>query len=186
MAITLEFSFTFTYRDKTMKNGILFGLLLSLFGASAFASEWNNFTTANNHDHEYFFDAASVEKSKDVSTVWIKTVRTYTPDSDGSWATALRWRLNCQKKTIQTLAWSTYDADGKFIKSGSNASSEDAAIPDSIGEGILKASCMADFPKNTPATNPVYFKLDKFNNDIFAATKRFVELRKSRVDNAPN
>lgn len=166
-----------------MKKSILFGVVASFLGASAFASEWNSFTSVNHNDVEYFFDAASVEKSKDVVTVWVKSVRTYTVDNDGSWATAFRWRMSCQKRTIQTLTWSTYDADGKFIKSNSNVGSENSVIPDSIGEGVLKTACATDFPKNTSATKDSYFKIE--SNDIFKATKTFVDFRKSRIDNAP-
>lgn len=165
-----------------MKNGVLFGLLLSLFGASASASEWNNFVTGTD-EGEYFFDASTVVKTKDVVTLWVKVVQKNKADSWGSWASANNWRMNCSKRTIQTLGWSAYEADGKFLKSNSISTSEDSIIPDSIGEGIMKVVCTTDFPKNSPATKNLYFKID--DNDVFAATKRFIEAKKSRIDNAP-
>lgn len=167
-----------------MKKRIIAAISLSLFVSAGFASEWNNFLSINQKDDEYFFDAESVEKSKDIVSVWIKSVRTYTADSDGSWSKAIRLRMNCPRRTIQVVSSSTYNSDGKFIKSSSSVGSEEIAIPDSIGDGLLKVVCLADFPKNTPATKDSYFRLK--GNDIFLATKIFVELRKSSIDNAPN
>jgi len=166
-----------------MKTGILFAVLLSLSGTSAFASSWHNFYSANSDDAEYFFDAESVVKAAGIVTVWVKTVQVNSAESDGSWSTAFNWRINCPKRTIQTLNWSTYESTGKFIKSNSNVGQERQVSPDSVGEGVFKAVCMADFPRNTPATKGIYFTLG--DNDIFAFTKRLVEIRKGQVDNAP-
>lgn len=166
-----------------MKTGILFAALLSLSGTSAFASSWHNFYSANTDDAEYFFDADSVVKAGGVVTVWVKTVQKNSPESDGSWSIALNWRINCQKRTITILSSSTYDSAGKFIKSNSNVSSETQITPDSVGEGVQKAACMADFPRNTPATKGIYFTLA--DNDIYAFTRRLVEIKKGQVDNAP-
>ena len=166
-----------------MKTGMLFAALFSISGASAFASEWNNFTAVSTDDAEYFFDAESVNKTKDTVTLWTKSVQKSKPELDGSWSTAYNWRLNCPNRTIQLLSWSAYDSAGQFIKSNSTPGQEKSAVPDSIGAGILKVACMADFPRNTPATQTSYFKI--VGNDIFAATKLFVELNNSRVDNAP-
>lgn len=112
----------------------------------------------------------------------MKSVQTEKPDSSGSWATALRWRFNCSKKTIQALAWSSYDREGKFIKSGSTPGIESAAVPDSIGEGTMKVACQTNFPNDTSA-NSKYVKIQ--DNDVFAATRRMVEYKKSQTDNAP-
>ena len=166
-----------------MKIGILFAGLLSLSGTSAFASSWNNFLAIYSDTAEYYFDAESVNKTKDVVTLWVKTIQKNSPADDGSWSTALNWRINCQKRTLQTLSWSKYDSTGKFIRSGSIISPEDSISPDSIGEETHKAACMTDFPRNTPATKNSYFKIE--GNDIFASTKTFVEYAKNRVDNAP-
>lgn len=167
-----------------MKTGIIFVALISLFGSSAFASEWNYFLTVSREDKEYFFDAESVEKTKDTVTLWVKIIQKYKPDADdGSWSTAVQWRMNCQKRTIQFLTFSTYNSDGKFIKSNSTIGQEKSWIPDSIGDWIAKTACMADFPKNTPATKNSYVKID--DNDIFRATKSLVEAERSRTDNAP-
>lgn len=149
--------------------------------ASALASNWH-FALVGNDDTKYFFDADTVEKGKDKTVlVWIKTVQTTKPDTDGSWATAYRWKLNCTKRTLQTLMWSTYDPDGKFIKSYSNPSAEQAVVPDSTGEATLKMACEPSFPNDKSAKN--YFKID--NNDPFLATRNFVEYQKSQIDQAP-
>ena len=151
-----------------------------LLGSSAFASTWH-FTWVGNDDARYFFDAETVEKNRDITTLWIKTVRTNTPDNDGSWATALRWRLNCSKRTIQTLAWSTYAKDGKFIKSNSTPDQETPVVPDSTGESMLKLACEAGFPRDGSGSK--YVKVE--GNDVFQATKNLIEYQKSQVDVAP-
>lgn len=166
-----------------MKNGILFAALLSISGASAFASEWNTFMAVGSDDAEYFFDAESVNKTKNTVTLWVKTVQKSKPEPDGSWSTAYNYRMNCPNRTTQVLSMSTYDSTGQFIASNSTSRPEKSAVPDSIGEGVLKIACMADFPRNTPGTKTSYFKIE--GNDIFAATKLFVEFYKGRVDNAP-
>jgi len=157
---------------------LLFGS--SICGSSAFASSWN-FTSVGNDETRYFFDAETVEKTRDITTLWVKTVQVNRPDTDGSWASALRWRINCVKRTIQGLGYSTYDKDGKFIKSSSSALLEDAVIPDSTGEAMLKIACEPNFPRDTSGVK--YLKID--DNDVFAATRRYTESRKSQIDSAP-
>jgi len=159
----------------------VFSISIYLFPCSpAFASEWN-FLWVGNEDTRFFFDADTVEKNRDTITVWIKTVQTTRPDRDGSWATALRWRMNCTKRTIQTLAMSVYDRDGKFIRSVNATGQESAVVPDSTGEAVLKIACEPNFPRDTSGIK--YFKLE--NNDVFQATKNYVELQRSQVDTAP-
>ena len=146
----------------------------------ALASSWYT-TNVGNNDTSYYFDAESVSRTKDVILVWIKTVQNYAVDTDGSWATAYRWKFNCTRKTIQTMASSTYDKDGKFIKSNTNPSGETEVIPDSTGEGMLRLTCAADFPKNKSEKD--YVKVS--DNDVFEATRRYVQYVKSKVDTAP-
>lgn len=153
---------------------------LLLAALPAAASAWH-FVWVGNDEIRYFFDAESFEKTKEVATVWVKTVKTKAADTDGSWSTALRWRISCSKRTIQTLAWSTYDQDGKFLNSNSNVGAEEAVIPDSTGEAFLKIACAASFPRDTSGDK--YFKLN--GNDVFQATRNYVEYQKSRVDPAP-
>lgn len=147
----------------------------------ATASTWN-FLWVGTENTRFFFDADTVEKAKDKTLmIWIKTVQTLQADSDGSWASAYRWKINCAKRTLQVLTWSTYDRDGKFIKSGSNPSAENAVIPDSTGEGVLKIACEQRFPSDTSGTR--YFKLP--HNDVFLATRNYVDIQKSEGDTAP-
>ena len=150
------------------------------FQVTAFAATWN-FTWVSSDDTRYFFDSDTVEKSKNVVIIWVKTVQIRQVEKDGSWSTAYRWRINCPKRTIQTLAWSTYDDAGKFIKSGSNPSAEDLVTPDTTGDAMLKVACAANFPRDT--SEKYYFKLD--NVDVFQATKNYEVYRKSRIDTAP-
>lgn len=147
---------------------------------NAIASSWY-FTWAGNEETTYFFDADTIEKTKDNITVWIKTVQVKQADSDGSWASAYRWKFNCSKRTIQALQASIYDKDGKFIKSFPEPSKESATIPDSTGEAMQKIVCASSFPKVVPGAN--YVKLD--DNDVFRATRTYSEIKKSQIDSAP-
>lgn len=158
-------------------------LTFSLFfgTTAAFASTWFG-TASGTDDTLYFFDADSVEKNRGITIIWIKTVQIHRADSsDGSWAAAYRWRINCSKKTIQSLAASTYDQDGKFIKSSPNPGKETDVIPDSTGESMLKLACVADFPKSKSEKG--YWRIE--SNDIFQATRNYAEYLKSQKDTAP-
>ena len=165
---------------RILRHAVLSAGLCVTFCGSASASTWN-FLWVGNEDTRYFFDADTVEKNRDITTVWIKTVQTTRPDDDGSWATALRWKINCTKRTIQALAMSLYDRDGKFIRSINTIGQESAVIPDSTGEGVLKIACEPNFPRDTSGSK--YFKLD--SNDVFQATRNYVEMKKSQIDSAP-
>jgi len=159
---------------------LTFLMFCSFVANNARASTWN-FAWVGNEETRYFFDADTVEKNKEFVTVWIKTVQTTAPDNDGSWAMALRWRMNCSKRTILSLASSTYDKDGKFIKSATPSGSETPVIPDSTGEAMLKIACEANFPRDSSGDR--YFKLNGI--DVFQATRNYVDMRKSQVDSAP-
>ena len=163
-----------------MKTTIFFASILSLFSALASASEWNGFEWEGTTEGEYFFDAETVNKTNDSVNLWIKIIRKNKANDDGSWATANNWKMNCTNRTIQTLSSSTYNADGNFIRSFTTSGSANAVVPDSVGAGILKVVCMADFPKITPATKGLYFKIS--GNDPFATTKNFSEMK---IDKAP-
>lgn len=148
---------------------------------TALASTWN-FAWVGNDETRYFFDADTVEKTRDRSVLlWVKTVNILNADSDGSWSTAYRWKVNCQKKTVQTLAWSSYGADGKFIRSGSSSGAEREVVPDTVGEAMLKIACEPNFPNDKSGKS--YFKLEGV--DVFQATKNYVEYSKSQTDIAP-
>lgn len=163
-----------------MKQRVLISVICALFASPAFASTWHYIGVGNN-DAQLFFDAETVEKNREITTIWMKAVQMTGPGGDGSWSTASRWRMNCSKRTIQILAWSAYAMDGKFIKSNSNPGQETLVIPDSTGEAILKIACEASFPRDTASDK--YFKVE--DNDVFQFTKNYVEYQKSQVDTAP-
>lgn len=163
-----------------MKKKILTLALCTLVSSPVFASTWN-YIPVGNDEAVFYFDADTVVKTRETTTLWVKYVQTTAPDTDGSWSSAVNWRLNCSKRTIQSLGWSSYTKEGKFIKSGEKVGQESAVIPDSTGEAVLKIACQANFPRDTSGTT--YFKIN--DNDIFQATSRLVELRKSQQDNAP-
>ena len=169
-----------------MKSGstwLKFGLASLLTAAStAYASTWNTFVQAYNEETAlFFFDADTVIKQPDSVTLWVKYVHTKAPDSDGSWSTAQRYVIICSKRTAQSQGYSLYDKDGKFIRSSSTLGRVADIVPDSILEGIHKAVCTPDFPKNKSGDH--YFPVK--DNDIFSYTRRFMEFRESQKDSAP-
>ena len=146
---------------------------------AAEASSWN-YPSIGTDDSLYFFDADTVEKTRDKNVlVWVKQVNKVKADSDGTWSMASRWKINCIKKTIQKLSWSVYDIDGKFIKSNSTPGQEAGVVPDSIGESFLKIACDPSFPNDK--SEKIYFKV----KDVLLFTKKVVELENSRIDSAP-
>ncbi len=153
---------------------------LVMTSISCFASNWH-FAWAGNKDTRYFFDAESIERSKDSILVWVKTVQVNQVDSDGSWATAMRSRFNCSKRTIQILAVSQYDRDGKFLRSSPASSTESAVTPDSMGEAMLKIVCKTNFPNDKSGND--YLKVE--GNDVVQATKIWADMISSQTDSAP-
>jgi len=147
---------------------------------SANASSWN-YIWAGNEDTVYFFDADSIERGNNTLTLWLKTVQTKKAESDGSWSTAMRWKINCTQRTILPLAYSIYDANGKFIRSINKPGEETSVIPDSTGEAVLKVVCEPNFPRDTSGKK--YFKIP--GNDIFQATRIYSDALNSQIDTAP-
>ncbi|WP_448479903.1 surface-adhesin E family protein [Pseudoxanthomonas mexicana] len=162
------------------KSSLFLAVALMTCAADAAAATWN-YIAAGNEKTLYFFDADTVQKTGNAVTLWVKTVRTRQADSDGSWATALQWRINCASRTIQTLSWSSYNNSGDFIESNNKPSSPTPATPDTTGEAVLKIACEPSFPKDTSGKN--YFKLDA--NDVFKARDNWVRHQDSQVDLAP-
>jgi hypothetical protein len=144
------------------------------------ASNWN-YPFIYSNDELYFFDADSVEKTNDFTAVWIKSVRKEGPDASGTLATAMRWRFNCKKHTLQVLSSSMYGKKGVFINSNNNPSNESLVTPDTIGDGMQKVVCAVNFPNDK--SGKFYFKID--NNDVYIATERYMEGMKSLQDDAP-
>lgn len=148
--------------------------------ATASAATWNIFWR-NTNEALFFFDADTVEKSGNTVTLWVKAVRKWQGDLDGSWAHAERWRFNCSARTIQTLSSSSYNNSGDFIKSNNKPSAPSLVPPDSIGETVLKIACEPNFPRDT--TGSSYFMIDP--NDVFKARDIWLQHESSQVDTAP-
>ena len=161
---------------KTLTVGILV-----LATAQVEAATWNTFSQAYNEESLFFFDADTVIKAGDTTTVWIKYVKTHAPDDDGSWSTAQRTVVNCKKHTTQTVAVSLYAKDQKFMRSANGVSKETEPAPESILEELVKAVCTPDFPKSTAKKN--YFPVA--NNDIYTHTASYYQYMLSQKDSAP-
>lgn len=151
----------------------VFAAAVLLNSSTVYASTWNFLTARGDDNAIFFFDADSVDKTEaKMVTLWVKSVRTRTVDTDGSWATASRWKFNCADHTIQTLANSTYDRKGVFTKSFPNPSPAESTVPDSIGEQVQNIVCESNFPNDT--SGKIYFKIA--DNDVFGATKTYVDI----------
>ena len=169
-----------------MKNHLLIRFtlaLVSLCAAPTFAANWQIFTATNSDKAYFFFDSDTVVKQGDAVTIWIKYVRDQSfPDSDGSYASAMREVYTCSKRTFQILTTAIYDKTGNFIKTYSNSGQPSDVIPGSVADGMLKAICTKDFPNNKsgdlyrPATE----------NDVFKhAASLFDWWREKNTDPAP-
>jgi hypothetical protein len=157
----------------------LLGVLVAL---PASASSWH-FMILGTDDTRYYFDADTLTRGKDKTiTLWIKSVQTRKVDSRGSWATALRWKIDCANLTYQGLASSSYDQNGNYLSSNADKTAVVMAAPDSLGEGIIQMACEPNFPNDTSKTR--YFKL--FNNDVYKTTQSYAEtFLSSKKDPAP-
>lgn len=71
-------------------------LKLFVFSAMFFASQaatsatWFAFTDVGTDDKYYFFDFDTITKDRDITNIWIKTVRKVTVDKEGAWAVATK------------------------------------------------------------------------------------------------
>lgn len=153
----------------------------SIFHTCAIASSWNFPFAIDVKERAYYFDADSVEKNGDFTIVWFKTIQKRNLDTDGSWATAFRYKFNCVKKTVQGLGYTTYDSDGKYLKSRDQSTEIIYPAPDSIAEAMTKLVCKNNFP-NYKSSDKDFFKVD--DGDLYRATRRLVEFENSRNDPA--
>ncbi len=113
------------------------------------ASAWNTFGNVSGSSMLIYFDAESVVRRPDVVTVWLKYVYdTGSKQSDNVYSLALRMAFNCKARTTQVLTSSSYDRDGVFIRTDSTAGTPQDIIPDSLGDGMAKAICAANFPND--------------------------------------
>ncbi|CAN5358955.1 hypothetical protein BH10PSE17_BH10PSE17_25060 [soil metagenome] len=155
--------------------------LMPLTPCVVFASTWNTFTYAYNDTSVWFFDADTVVRQGTTVTLWVKYVDIVKPDTDGSWATAMRAEISCPQKSYRVLTSSIYDKDQKFIKSNSNASQTIFPPPDSLMEEVVKVACTPAFPKDPKADG--YYALA--HNDIFLHASRVAEKLAESRDTAP-
>ncbi|WP_155950986.1 surface-adhesin E family protein [Rhodanobacter sp. OR87] len=158
----------------------MLAIAASCFTPAIAAATWYATTVASDNSL-YFFDADTVERSPDAVVVWVKTVRISSPDEDGAWSVAQRWKFNCPARTVQVLTSSNYDNSGKFIRSNNNLSTPSLVLPDSTAERMLKIACEPSFPSD--ASSEKYWKLA--DNDIFEARNVYLHYQNSRIDTAP-
>jgi len=165
---------------KDWKSSLMFAATLSSITAPAIAADWYTLFVGGT-DAVWFFDAATVEKSKDVMRVWVKTYRTRNADTEGAWATAQRVDYDCAKRTFRAMSISDYHQDGSFKRSWAGMKEAADIVPDSIGESLLQTVCAKDFPLSR--SNKNYVKTPSNNPGVF--TKFYVEQLDSQTDQAP-
>lgn len=165
-----------------MRNKIIAFSILLAASQAAYASAWHLLWSVQSEYSGFFFDAETVEKQGEFRLVWIKSVRKKSPDADGAWATASRYKINCKNRSYKFLSVSDYDLNNKFIRSYPSSSEDRAAPPDSIAEAIIITACKSNFP-NDFSKDSDYWKLP--DNDVFSATKKLREWDDKRTDKAP-
>lgn len=158
---------------------VCFMLIISL---EANASTWQFLYTFSHSEFAIFFDSDSVERNGDNRLIWYKFVRKNAPDSDGAWASASKYKINCRDKSYVVLHTSDYNKDNIFIKSYPGSPVVNFPVPDSAAETIVKISCRANFPHES-SNNAPYGKIN--GNDIFDFTKFLKEWESTRGDKVP-
>lgn len=159
---------------------LIFG---SILACNAQAATWYGFAGAGTDKAAYFFDKDTVVKESGSVTIWIKYVKEEnSPDKDGSYATSLKFRYDCKRRTSQALIAVTYDKDHNHLKTFSSnpPPSPDEIIPGSVGESMWKIVCDPAFPNQKDGA---YAKVG--DNDVFAAAKRLFILYSDANDPAP-
>jgi len=157
-------------------------IFLLAVSVSAAASSWNFISAVNSDSSYYFFDADSIQRESGNILIWVKNVRKTSPDSDGAWATAIRYKIDCRQRNFQNMGASDYDYNNNFIKSYPKVGLVTVPPPDSIGEGIINVVCKSNFP-NDKSANADYVRI--LDNDVFAATRRILDAVNGRIDKAP-
>ena len=152
---------------------------MALASPPLLASSW--YAIGGNSKTRFFFDAETIEKSKNSVLIWIKTVKISKENNQGVWATASRWQINCAQKTFKYLVHSDYDYEEIFIESFEGSRKELIMPPDSIGAEIMKISCKANFPNDESGKD--YRKVT--SNNIFQYTQIYAEMIRQENDSAP-
>lgn len=151
-------------------------VILLLEVSTAAAASWNVFNHAFNDKSIYFFDADTVIKKGSTVTIWTKYVKNDKyPDDDGSFSTAQRFEISCNKRKYQTLISSIYDKDRKFIKSYTTPTKILDIAPETIAEAVYKAACTPDFPNNK--SKEQYFPV--IDNDIYKHASDYYKLQEA-------
>lgn len=145
----------------------------SMLAFSAHAATWNVIKTIGGERSVFFFDADSLVKRSNGVTIWIKSVQADdAPDKDGSYATAMKYNIDCNKRTLQALTMVTYDKTQAPIHTIRKALDPAEAVPGSIGESLVQMTCAKIFP-NKQAVD--YTAVP--GNDIFTFTKAFFDIK---------
>lgn len=147
-------------------------LIASALTSSVHAATWYGFSSVGSDKTAYFFDRDTIVKEPGSVTIWIKYVNEEnSPDPDGSYATATKYRYDCKHRTLQALISVTYDKNQNHMRTISNPAKPTEAVPGSIGEAAWKVVCEPTFPNQKDAP---YAKVG--DNDIYSAAKRLFSL----------
>lgn len=92
----------------------------------------------------YFLDTSKLTSTQE-RTYWVKRIRK-TVDYDGEKSAVVRYAFDCKNDRLAALSITTYKTDGNVINSLDRAEPMRIAIPDSIGESLLRVACQS---KNT-------------------------------------
>jgi hypothetical protein len=166
---------------KLLSNFTLF-VSLFVFNANANAADWYAFSKTFTDNKIFFFDRDTVVRSKETTTVWIKALYDVkSTQNDGVYTEAYRYVFDCAKRTLQALQASTYDRQGKFLKSFSEPGSPKEAVPGTVAEGLMTAVCSRRFPDDPKSD----FYVRPTEQNLNQLSVEYFEDQRSKVDNAP-
>lgn len=120
-----------------MRNLVAVAALVACAGA--YADEWIRIAESTDGTKVYLRVGAEVKRGSQW-LVWTKAVPP--KEAKREWAEAISLQVvDCEAKVMGVQTRHEYDKNGKVIWSGSDTPRLEPAIPDTVGEMVLRATC---------------------------------------------
>lgn len=149
----------------------------AMLSCTAQAANWYVLKGFGTADEVSFFDRDSAVKQSEGTTLWIMSIKSdRAPERDGSYSTAIKWRADCKKQTMQILAMVSYDKDQALLRHTSTPSSPFVVAPETMGEKAMNTVCAPDF---LGKRSKRYFAVP--DNDVYAYAKQYFSIAEARA-----
>ncbi|WP_250519202.1 surface-adhesin E family protein [Caballeronia sp. ATUFL_M1_KS5A] len=121
---------------------IFVATVCAVMAASAFATDWQRYASSENFT--VFVATDRVKKQNGIVTVWSKWVYVKprsTADGRPYEYTISQDLVNCAAGSSRTMSSTAYNGNGESVKSSTNPSNWEAAVPDSVMETVIGKVC---------------------------------------------